>query len=129
MAASRSPEREADRLTRGRIAAQWFSVVGPPIAAFGHQQLSYMFVDEACRRHAPLIMHLPSLLAVAVTGAAARLALREWDRAGHRLSPDDSVIIGSPRFFAALGMILSGLALGLILAQWLPVLFLHPCQR
>jgi len=129
MGASVSPEARAERLTKRRIAAQWFSVAGPPIAAFGHQQLSYVFVDEACRRHAPLLMHLPPVLALVVTTVATTLAWREWERGGHRLSPDDSVVIGSVRFFGALGLALSGLALVLILAQWLPTLFLHPCQR
>src|ERR1043166_1963027 len=46
-----------------RIAAQWFCFLGPPLAAFGEQQFSYVLVDPACHAHAPLLLQLPPLLA------------------------------------------------------------------
>jgi len=118
-----------ERLTKGRIAAQWFGVLGPPAAVFGAQQISYALVDAACRREAPVLMLLPMVLGLAVTGAAAAFAWRSWQESSHQRSRSESVEIGTARFFAMVGLALSALALGLIVAQGLPALFLHPCQR
>jgi hypothetical protein len=122
-------KRQNEPLTRSRIAAQWLAVIGPPSAAFAHQQFSYGFVEEACRRHAPLLVHLPALLALFVTGLAFRLAWRQWEDGGRRFSVDDRPSIGSATFFGVVGFAMSAFAVALILAQWMPTLFLDPCQR
>ena len=101
-----------------RIAAQWFCFLGPPLAAFGEQQFSYVLVDPACHAHAPLLLQLPPLLALAITGVALGLCRRERQ---------DPTFDG--RFFGAIGFLMGGVAVVLILAQWLPTLFLNPCRH
>jgi hypothetical protein len=118
----------AEQPSKSRIFARWFGVLGPPSAAFAQQQLAYSFVDLACAKHAPLLVHLPLILAIGVTGWAAALAWREWPHESSELHAPDDPSPDSRRFFSALGLILSAISLLLIVAQWLPALFIHPCQ-
>jgi uncharacterized membrane protein YcjF (UPF0283 family) len=100
----------------GRIAALRFSVLGPPVAAFTEQQAAYALVEPACAGH-PVLLHLPALLCLAVVGLAGMICRKEWER-------------GDPtsRFFSLVGVLMSGIAVAVILAQWLPTLFLDPCH-
>jgi hypothetical protein len=128
MSMAASPEYPPEPLTPRRIAARWFAAIGPAAAAFGQQQLSYALVEEACARHAPALVHLPVILGLAFTGIAAELARREWARNGGRLEAGNGPG-GMGAFFGVVGLMMSALAAGLILAQWLPTLFLDPCRR
>lgn len=128
MATSASSQ-QPQRPSRGRIAAQWFGVLGPPAAAFADQQLSYALVDLACRRDAPLLMLLPAGLSIVILGAAAALAWHGWQESRRLAAGKENTVIGAAQFYAIVGLALSGLSLGLILAQSLPDFFLHPCQR
>jgi hypothetical protein len=104
-------------------------LLGPPLAAFAQQQLSYAFVDMACVNRALVLVHLPALLSLALVAFAVVLARREWDRGGRQRSTANGAGTGFASFFAVVGFMVSGLALMLILAQWIPTLFLDPCQR
>jgi hypothetical protein len=112
-----------------RIATQWFSILGPPIAVFTQQQLAYMLVQPACMRRAMLLLQLPALVGLSITAIAGTLAWRERTQARRRFSTDNGAVVGLDLFFGWVGLALSSLALALILAQWLPILFLDPCQR
>jgi hypothetical protein len=114
MAVQDSPAAEPHR----HIAAHWFGILGPPLAGFAQQQLTYVLVDHACRSHAVVLLHLPALLGFGVVGLASYLAGKEWRRGGD-----------NDRFFAVVAWVMSGVATALILAQWLPTAFLHPCLR
>ena len=46
-------------MSRARVAAQWFSILGPPVAVFLQQQLAYLLVQPACVRRATLLLQLP----------------------------------------------------------------------
>lgn len=115
--------------SRSRIAGQWFAILGPLAAAFAHQQLSYALVQEACRRHSTVLVHLPVLVGFVLIGVAWVLARREWERSGRRTSVNDPPEVGSATFFPLVGFAMSGFAAALILAQWLPTFFLDPCAR
>ena len=114
--------------SKSRIAGQCFGIVGPAVAAFGHQQLSYALVEEACRRHAPALEQLPPVPALGITALAGIVAWRAWRRSAPTVSGGEDVTVGTDWFFGLVGLAMSGLAVTLILAQWLPTLFLHPCQ-
>jgi hypothetical protein len=116
-----------ERLSRGRIAALWFIVLGPLVAAFSQQQLAYGLVDPACARHMPLVVQLPLLLSLAIVAVALLLARKEWTRDDRPARHSNQE--GSTRLFPLLGFLSAGLSLALIVAEWLPTLFLNPCQR
>jgi hypothetical protein len=118
-----------ERLNAARIAGLWFLLAGPPLAAFLQQQLTYMMVTPACERRLPWLVHLPLLPGLLLIGLAGVIARREWQRAGQQPSTDVGGLLAASRLFSLVGFALCGLALALILAQWLPTLFLDPCQR
>ena len=109
-----------------RVTVLWLSVVGPPLAAFAQQQLSYSLVSVACARRAPVLLHLPSLLMLAAIAAAAMYSWREWTRDDGSRKAGNGELAANP-FFALLGLTMSGISMVVLLAQWLPTLFLHPC--
>ncbi|MFL5618008.1 MAG: hypothetical protein ACJ79A_06370 [Gemmatimonadaceae bacterium] len=119
----------SERAGRARVGARWFMVVGPPLAAFAQQQVAYSFVDAACQWRAIVAEHLPAIVALLIVGFAFFLARREWERGGRREPGDDELPIGTPRFFAVLGFLMSAISLIVIVAQWLPIVFLEPCLR
>lgn len=112
-----------------RTAALWFMVAGPLLAAYLQQQLTYMTVTPACERHMPWLVHLPLLPGLLVLGLSMFLARREWQRGGETTATDVEGVDAVARLFSILAFALGGLALVLMLAQWIPTLFLHPCQR
>lgn len=116
-------------VSRARVAAQWFGILGPPIAVFLQQQLAYLLVQPACLRRATLLLQLPAPAGLVITLFAAAIAWRERTGAGRRLSTRETAVIRPDLFFGFVGLVMSALAMALILAQWLPTLFLDPCQR
>jgi len=111
-----------DELTSAEIAARWFWILGPLLAALAQQELSYALVTWACVHRMIFVLSLPALLALAVTAFAALMSRREYNR-----ESDASLI--SNRFFAVTGLFVSALSAALILAMWLPTLFIDPCRR
>jgi hypothetical protein len=118
-----------DELTRSETAARWFWILGPLAAPWLQQQLSYVFVTWACVHRMPLALSLPALLALAITATAAIGSRREYQRHDRSIREEDASNFGSSRFFALTGLILSALAAALIIAMWLPTLFIDPCRR
>lgn len=117
-----APERQQSRTSSAswvQVTVQWLAVVGPPLAAFAQQQLSYSLVSPSCTRRAPMLLHLPTLIMLAVIGVATLYSWREWKRDDGEAAP--------ARFFPLLGLTMSGISTVVLLAQWLPTLFLPPC--
>ena len=111
------------------IAARWFGLLAPLAAVWGQQQLAYYFVLPVCRRGFWPLLHLPPVLALAITAAAVVVGWHELDESGGWRGGDDPVKTGSAWFFGAVTLLLSGLAAALILAQWIPALFIPACQH
>lgn len=109
------------------VTLQWLSVVGPPIAAFAQQQLAYSLVSPACLKRAPILLHVPTLVMLALIGGAAWYSWREWKRHDAQRASNDHGYAASLRFFALLGLTMCGISTILLVAQWLPTLFLDPC--
>ena len=121
--------KEKESLGYRTVAARWFGMLAPLAAAWGQQQLAYYFVLPTCRRGVWPLLHLPPILALAITAWAAASGWRELNESGGWRGGDDPVRTGSAWFFGAVGLMLSGLAAALILAQWIPTLFIPACQR
>ena len=111
------------------FVASFLTIGGPLLIAFGQQQLGYTLVDPACRSGAQILVHVPALLGLVLLAVLARVAWREADGSREGAPTDDADPLASPRFFGLVGVLLSALAAALILAQWLPTLFLDPCRR
>ena len=120
---------EKQALTYRTIAARWFGILGPLAAAWGQQQLAYYFVGPACRSGHVLLLHLPAILALAITAFAAFLCWSELNEVGGLRIADEPMQTGSEWFFGAVGLFLSALAVAVILAQWIPTLFIPACQH
>ncbi|HKR09061.1 MAG TPA: hypothetical protein VJS39_07730 [Gemmatimonadaceae bacterium] len=116
-------------LTYRTIIMRWLGILAPLAAAFGEQQLAYYLVLPACRRGIPLLLHIPPILALLIAGWVAAMSWREVENAGGWRSIDEPPQPGSGWFFGAVGVILSAMATLLIVAQWLPTLFIPACQH
>jgi hypothetical protein len=113
----------------GSGLAQWAMLLTPIIAAYSQQQLSYAMVTWACSRSLVVLVHLPTLLAIGACAIAAVAAWRTFVASGAREAGDERSADARARFMSACALTVSGFAGLLILAQWLPTLFVHPCQR
>lgn len=110
-----------------RVTLLWLSVVGPPIAAFGQQQLSYSLVSPSCLKRAPILLHVPTIAMLMLIAAAAWYSWHEWKRHDPQRESSDHGRAASQRFFALVGLTMCGISTLLLIAQWLPTLFLGPC--
>lgn len=125
-----TPERSDPRpFNWTRVLAQWLAVVGPPVAVFAQQQLAYSLVAPSCANQARLLLHVPTLLMLLAIGIAAGYSWREWNRGESRSKSGNGMKPGPSRFFATLGLTMSGMAVVVLVAQWLPTLFVQPCLR
>ena len=98
-----------------------------PFAAMLHLELGYAGVRHACRTASENSLHLETvvLLALALLGAA--IAWRIWRRASQGAAAGDPRS-SRDRFLGAAGLGLGLLFALVIVAQWLPVFQLSPCQ-
>lgn len=124
-----SESKASEPLGYRTITARWFGILAPLAAAWGQQQLAYYFVLPACRSGFWPLLHLPPILALALTLAAAVIGWRELNQSGGGREGEDPMRTGSAWFFGAVALMLSGLAGILILAQWIPSLFISACQH
>jgi hypothetical protein len=113
----------------GSGLAQWAMVLTPIAAAYGQQQSSYAFVTWACSKKLIVLLHIPAVLALLLVGVAALTAWRTFLAAGPREAGDERSTDARARFMSACGLTTAGFATIVIIAQWLPTIFIHPCQR
>lgn len=113
----------------GSGLAQWAMLLTPVAAAYGQQQLSYAMVTWACSRGLVFLVHLPTLLAIGACAIAGTAAWRTFVASGPREAGDERSSDARARFMSACALTTAGFAALLIVAQWLPTVFLHPCQR
>jgi len=105
----------------------WSVVLGPPILLLANLQLAYMMVPWACVRGARWPLHLVPPVMLLLAGGVALLAWRVWRRAGE----DDhgASAAARTRFMAMVGLLSVALFTLAIVAQWIPIFVLGPCQR
>ena len=108
--------------------ALWTGVLLAALAVMGIIEAGYALAPLVCQDWPRSMSHLVTGLMLLLAVASGLLANRNWS-AGGRVWPVDS---GTPlersRFLGALGVLFSALCILLILAQWLAVVMLHPCQ-
>jgi uncharacterized membrane protein YidH (DUF202 family) len=117
----RAPERPG--ATDQRALALWFGLLGPSFLVLLNLEISYALTPWACRTGDHIIMTgATALILVAdlIAGlGASRHLRRDWL---------EDTVLTRPAFTAMLGVLLSALGAVVIIAQWMPDLFLWSCQ-
>jgi hypothetical protein len=107
----------------------WFGMLAPPLAFLLNLQLSYVLVPQACVMGQHLLLHLVPVGTVLLAVGGGVSAWYNWRRTGHTWSTEAAGVLPRSRFMAATGLLISGLFILAIVAQWLPNFLLNPCQR
>jgi Ni/Fe-hydrogenase subunit HybB-like protein len=109
-------------------AALWFGVFGSAVVWAIQLQTSYAMVPWACSSGHRWILPLVSLAFLAAAIVPGIVSWKIWRRtSASRTTERESAGAGRRRFMAMLGMMDSAIFVLLILAQGLPVFFIHPC--
>jgi hypothetical protein len=121
---------EAERYyatVRGKLSL-WTGVLGGAFVWAMQLQVGYALSRFSGEYPSLTIAHhLTSAIAVLLAFAATLLAFRDWRRVGAgEPGGTEPGVAGRARFLAALGILTSGLFTIVILAQWLPTLFIDP---
>jgi hypothetical protein len=106
----------------------WVGVLGSAIVWAVQLQTSYAMVPWACSSGHRWMLPAVSIVFLFAAAVPALLAWRVWKKtSGPRRLERESRFEGRRRFMAMLGMMDSAVFFLLILAQGLPVFFIHPC--
>ena len=117
----------ADLKAGAGVGELWAGVLVGPTAMLVQLEANYALVLWSCVTGHTWPLHLVSLLALLVTVVAGLLAYRIWGRV--RAQEDGGGPVARSRFMAAVGILISLLMCGVIVAQWIPVFIHHPCER
>lgn len=109
-------------LTNRRLVWGWV-MLGSIVTWFVHLNLMYFLVQPVCRLGGNWTFHATSLVLLGITLLTGLLGWQMWSSA--RDGDDD---VASRRFAGAFGAIAAGMAGLAIVAQWIPVFVIGPCQ-
>ena len=109
--------------------ALWAGVLLGPITFLVLLETNYTIEEWACRVGYWWPMHVVAAVAVAVTVFALLLAWRNWVASGREWPEGDGGSVERSRFLSALGVLTSGGFILVMIAQWIPVMILGPCQH
>ena len=107
----------------------WAGVFAGPVAWFLQQQLNYAVATWVCSFAGQLTLHLGSLAFLLLALGGGLISWRYWQQAGGQWPDEAGGVVSRHRFLSALGILMSSLFSLIVIAQWLPTLFYHPCQR
>lgn len=117
----------ASRQFRGPAALiLWASWLLGPVAWALHENVSYLLAPQICGTGRMWLLHLASLLALAMAAAGGAIAWRSW------MLADTQEVGARPageriRFMALVGLLFSGLSAFGILVESIPNFILDPC--
>lgn len=110
------------------LFAEWLVNVGPPLLVLADLQVGYMLVSRNCLENASLSNHLAHGAFLAAVLFLLFRAYGLWRAAGSAWPGSAPDLRTRSRFMAAVGMLVGALSALVIVAQWIPLFFLHPCQ-
>jgi hypothetical protein len=110
------------------VLSLWAGNLLAPAAFLLDLQLAYMMTSVACRHQTTLHLHLVHAGTIALGLLGTWLAWRGWRRVGRELPDGATGPVARSRFLGAVGVLTSLLFVLVMVAQWLPQLFLGPCQ-
>ncbi len=115
-------------LRPGGSTRLWYGVLIGAIAWKLQLVVNYAVVPYACWHRAEWINHAASFATVALALTGCWVSWRSWKETGGSLETDVGGPAGRSGFMALGGIALSALFALHILGQWLPNLFLSPCD-
>jgi hypothetical protein len=110
------------------IRMLWTGLLLAPVAFLANLEIGYALVPAACTARSTLPLHLVNAASLALALVGGLIAWRSWNTVGRVWPNGEAGPIGRSRFLAALGVLLAAQFALVILAQWLAVFLLDPCQ-
>jgi hypothetical protein len=124
------PEQNEEYFSRRASAVWlWAGILAGPAAVALTQQVAYLLVTLSCSYGKSVSVWPVMLLTLTLAAGGAFVSWRNWRLAGSGWSSSEGDATSRGRFMAIVGMLFSGLALLVIIAMWLPVVFYRQCQR
>jgi hypothetical protein len=116
----------ADLKSGAGVGELWAGVLVGPTAMLLQLEINYALVHWVCGSGQKWPLHLVSLLALLVTLVAGMLSFRVLQRVS--AEEDAGGPVARSRFMAMVGVLISLLMIGVIVALWLPVFIHNPCE-
>jgi hypothetical protein len=110
------------------IRALWTGLLLGPVAFLINLEVAYAFVPRACSSGNELPVHLTHFACLLLTLYGLLTAWRSWKTMGGTWPGEQGDPIARSRFMAGVGLLVSGMFVVVIVAQWIPSLMLDPCQ-
>ena len=106
----------------------WVALAAGPVVFLLDLEAAYALTSWACGDGSPAVLHALHVVSALLIAGAGAFAWREWRRGGGGWPGEGGDVPEHRRFLSVLAILSSaGFAL-LILALWIPLLFLHPCD-
>ncbi|HYE72393.1 MAG TPA: hypothetical protein VEF04_03645, partial [Blastocatellia bacterium] len=101
-------ERQESIKETWQTIALWLSVFAGPLAWYLDQQAKYYLASYGCSTLGRAMLHIITVLSLALVTFASIYALRVWNQDGHHLSTSENAAISRQRFIAGMALMLSG---------------------
>jgi hypothetical protein len=119
---------EGAKFERTRTSlALWFGLLGGPSAVLANVIIGYPAVDRACVSNSSIVLHVLTLMFLAITVLAGVISWRLRQQAGTWPGTAGGVLPRS-RFMATLGILAAVVSAFAIILQWIPIFFLGACH-
>jgi hypothetical protein len=100
----------------------------PAFAALLQLEVTYLSVSHACRQDSALPLHVESAVALLLGLGGVWVGWQAWSAAGRGFDEKGADPGARTRFLAAVGTLLGVLFVLVIVAMWLPIFLLDPCE-
>ena len=111
------------------LLSLWAGLLIGPLVALLQLEANYALAFWACGHDHMWLLHVVSLLALSLSLSAGVVAYLNWRRLGAQLPKDEAGVAPRSRFMSFVGILVSALMTMVIIAQWIPLLMIGPCER
>jgi hypothetical protein len=109
------------------LLAQWFGVLGAPLAWVADHSISYAITQHACSTGQFFQLKIVSVVMLAIAVLAVLVAWRNRVHASGTDSSDAASAFGRTNFMGMLGLLMSLFFTAVIIANAVPRFILTPC--
>jgi hypothetical protein len=114
--------------THRGTATLFVGVLVPPAVWLAHLMASFAASEALCARGYGVVLHLLSLVAIALAVGAGLLALRNFHGTGDEANPDEGGTLARSKFLAVAGIASSAFFTLALIAADIPNWMLGPCS-